>query len=46
MDVKLLAERLLKAEREVIGIDPYYYSIDDYYGHWIKIKYGAVSKWS
>ncbi|MCR5762703.1 MAG: SH3 domain-containing protein [Treponema sp.] len=27
-------------EAEVIGIDPYYYNIDDYYGHWVKIKYG------
>lgn len=28
------------ARIEVLGIDPYYYTIDEYRGHWIQIKYG------
>lgn len=34
-------DRLKKgAELEVVGVDPYYYDIDGYHGHWIQIKYG------
>lgn len=28
-----------KTKVQVIAIDPYYYDIDNYRGHWIQIKY-------